>query len=221
MQAVVRSFNPGHNIWELHNISVQLRFTTSKTKLYIQYSKLGIQVASRVAERLETYPHGIFTDGGGPCPHKKKGLGSQEIRKYQKNLKFEWRQRLAPSLSTRKLTLATAVKNQAKIDIKLFFPVQYYWISLFCSKYFVRDCGCSMTMTAEHRRNADQNTRTGQTRHQKTHEVFTCSKIAQQRKRNVPKTFFDVIVLILNRKTPATNSKQTTNNLLFFKPSGL
>ena len=41
---------------------------------------------------------------------------------------------------------------------------------------------CSMTMTTEHRRNTDQSTRTG------THEVFTYSKIAQQRKRNVPTT---------------------------------
>ena len=29
------TYNPGHNILELYNILVQVRFTTSKTKLYI------------------------------------------------------------------------------------------------------------------------------------------------------------------------------------------
>ena len=44
------NYNPGHNILELYSILVQVRFTTSKTKLDIYYSKLGI----RVAERLKT-----------------------------------------------------------------------------------------------------------------------------------------------------------------------
>ena len=38
---------------------------------------------------------------------------------------------------------------------------------------------CSMMMTAEHRRNADQNTGVGYTRHYKAYEVFTWSNIAQ------------------------------------------
>ena len=45
--------NLGHNILELCNVLVQIRFTTSKTKRDIQYSKLNIRVASRVAERLK------------------------------------------------------------------------------------------------------------------------------------------------------------------------
>ena len=48
------TYNPGHNILELYNILVQIQFTTSKRKLDIYYSKLGIQVASRVAKRLTT-----------------------------------------------------------------------------------------------------------------------------------------------------------------------
>ena len=48
------NYNPGHNILELYNILVQIRFTTSKRKLDNQYSKLGTRVASRVAERLKT-----------------------------------------------------------------------------------------------------------------------------------------------------------------------
>ena len=39
---------------ELYNVLVQIRLTKSKTKRDIQYSKLGIGVASRVAERLKT-----------------------------------------------------------------------------------------------------------------------------------------------------------------------
>ena len=39
------SDNLGHNILEIYNILVQVRFTTCKTKLYIYYSKLGIRVA--------------------------------------------------------------------------------------------------------------------------------------------------------------------------------
>ena len=49
-----RDCNLGHNILELYNVLVQIRLTTSKTKRDIEYSKLGIRVASRVAERLKT-----------------------------------------------------------------------------------------------------------------------------------------------------------------------
>ena len=46
-------YNLGHNILEPYNVLVQIRLTTSKTKRAIQYSKLGVRVASRVAERLK------------------------------------------------------------------------------------------------------------------------------------------------------------------------
>ena len=46
-------YNLGHNILELYNVLVQIRLTTSKTKRGIQYSKIGIRVASRVTERLK------------------------------------------------------------------------------------------------------------------------------------------------------------------------
>ena len=45
--------NRGHNGFALYNILVQVWFTTSKTKLDMKYSKLGIKVASRVAKRLK------------------------------------------------------------------------------------------------------------------------------------------------------------------------
>ena len=48
------TYNHGHNILELFNVLIQTRLTTSKSKCDIEYSKLGIRVASRVAERLKT-----------------------------------------------------------------------------------------------------------------------------------------------------------------------
>ena len=68
------NYNLGHNILELYSVLIQTRFTTSKTKLDIQYSKLDIRVASRVAERLKI----------------------QDL-KTQENLKFGWRHSPAPS----------------------------------------------------------------------------------------------------------------------------
>ena len=45
-------YNLGHNILELYNVLAQIRLTTSKTKRGIQYTKLGIRVAWRVANNL-------------------------------------------------------------------------------------------------------------------------------------------------------------------------
>ena len=45
-----KTYNLGHNILELYKVLVQVRLATSKTKGDIWYSKLGIGVASRVAE---------------------------------------------------------------------------------------------------------------------------------------------------------------------------
>ena len=93
-----QTYNPDHNILELYNSLVQIRFTKSKRKLDIQYNKLGVRVASRVAEQLKT----------------------QEIRKYQKNLKFVWRHSLVPSLPSRTQTLPIAVKKTRKNRYKTF-----------------------------------------------------------------------------------------------------
>ena len=38
---------------ELYNVLVQIQFTTSKAKRGMQHSKLGIRVASRVAEQIK------------------------------------------------------------------------------------------------------------------------------------------------------------------------
>ena len=73
------SDNPGHNILKLYNVVVQVRFATSNTKLDIQYNKLGIRVASRVAERLKTQD-------------------LKNLESVRKKFKFGWRQLSAQSL---------------------------------------------------------------------------------------------------------------------------
>ena len=50
-----KTYNPGHNIFEIYNVLVQIPVATSKAKLDMQYNKLGVQVAPRVAERLKTW----------------------------------------------------------------------------------------------------------------------------------------------------------------------
>ena len=42
------NYNPGHNILELYNVLVQVRFATSKMKIDIWYNKFGLRVASRL-----------------------------------------------------------------------------------------------------------------------------------------------------------------------------
>ena len=46
--------NLGHNILEFHNVLVQIPLTPSKTKRDTYYGKLGIRVASQVAEQRKT-----------------------------------------------------------------------------------------------------------------------------------------------------------------------
>ena len=42
----ILNYNPGHNILELYNILVLVRFITSKTKLNVYYIKLGTRVVA-------------------------------------------------------------------------------------------------------------------------------------------------------------------------------
>ena len=98
------TYNNGHNILELYNILVQIQFTTSKRKLDIQYSKLCIRVASRVAERRKT-----------------QGLTKIKNTRKISNLGGHITC-LVPSLFSRTYTLRIAVKKHAKSDTKLFFP---------------------------------------------------------------------------------------------------
>ena len=90
-------------------------------KIDIQYSKLGIQVSSRVAERLKTQDF--------------RKLGN--VRKISK-LGEHIVQCLA---SLQELRLCEQqLKNTQKQIPNFSFPAQFYWITPFCSKYFVRDC---------------------------------------------------------------------------------
>ena len=113
--------NSGYNILELYNILVKIRFTTSKRKLDISYSKLGIRVASRVTKRLKTQDPrklGNIT--------KISNLGghiAQCLVSFQE-----------PKLCKQQL------KNMQKQIPNFCFPVQLYRITAFCSKYFFLDC---------------------------------------------------------------------------------
>ena len=60
----ILNYNPGHNILELYNILVLVRFITSKTKLNVYYIKLGTRVVAY-------------------CP-----VSPQEIRLWQWQLKY-------------------------------------------------------------------------------------------------------------------------------------
>ena len=51
------SYNLDHNILELYIVLVQIQLTTSKTKRDIYYTKLGIRVALRDAERRSIFRH--------------------------------------------------------------------------------------------------------------------------------------------------------------------
>ena len=92
----LQTYNPGHDILELYNILVKIRFTTSKTKLDIQCSKLG----TGVVEQLKTQV-------------------LRELEYIRKISNFEGTPGLVPSLPSR--TLPIAVKKNAKTDTKLFF----------------------------------------------------------------------------------------------------
>ena len=112
------SGNPDHNILELYNILVQVRFNTSKTELDIQYSKLGKRVGSRVAERLKT----------------------QDLRKLGNIRKISdlGRHKAQCPVSLQKIKLwQQQLKNTQKQVPDLF--LSSFTRSLFFSKYFVRD----------------------------------------------------------------------------------
>ena len=115
------SDNLGHNILELCNVLVNIRLTTSKTQRDIQDSKLRIRVASGLAERPDSQDlmkkgnnRKISNCGGdiAQCP-----LFLPEIKLQQQQSK----------------------KMQKQIST-FSCPVQFYLISLSCSKYFVQDC---------------------------------------------------------------------------------
>ena len=108
------SNNLGHNILELYNALVQIRFATSKTKLDIEYNKLGIRVASRVAKQLKT----------------------QNLRKLENIVKIS---SLAGDIAPYPVSLSEIkrwqqqLKNTKKQICNFSFPVQFYCIFLLWS----------------------------------------------------------------------------------------
>ena len=87
---------------------------------------------SSISNLVYELPHEL------PNDLRLKILGNEEI--FGKS-EIAWRHSLVPSLPSRNETLAIAVKQHTKVDIRILFscPV-FYWISLFYSKYFSQDC---------------------------------------------------------------------------------
>ena len=112
---------PGHNILKLSGVLVQFRFAAGNTKPDLQYNKLGIRFASRVAKRLKT----------------------QELKKLENIRKISIQRgdmaQCPVSLPQIKLCQGQ-LKNTRKQILNICCPVQFYWISLFCFKHYVRDC---------------------------------------------------------------------------------
>ena len=108
------SDNLGHNILELYNVLMRIRLTTSKMKRDIQYSKLGIRVASRVAERLKTL-----------------------LEKSQ----FQVERQPSAQSPSQKLNFGTSSQKTRNSRYQTFLVLSsFYLICLFCFKHFVQDC---------------------------------------------------------------------------------
>ena len=100
----------------------QVRFTTGKRKLNIQYRRLGIRFASRVAKRLKTW-------------------NLRKLENIRKTSNLRGHMGLAASLPSRTKTLRIAVKKNTQKQIPtFFFPAQLYRISPSCFTHPVRDC---------------------------------------------------------------------------------
>ena len=108
MNLYFNNYNPGHNIFELYNVLVQVRLATNKPKLDIQYKKLGIRVALRVAKRLNIE-------------------NLRKLRILKKILKFGWIAQCPASLAEIKLWKQQSKHTQKWIS-NFSFSVQFYWI---------------------------------------------------------------------------------------------
>ena len=115
------SNNPGHNILELFNNLVQVQIATSKTKLALQYNKLGTRVVSRVAESLRAQD---LRKLGNIKKPSNIGGDIAYCPVLVAEIKFEPQQ-------------SKIMQNQISNFSSL---VQFYWNSLLCAKYFVVYC---------------------------------------------------------------------------------
>ena len=104
------NYNPGHNILELYNVLVQVRFATSKMKIDTWYNKFGLRVASRLQNNFSRI------------------LGKKEILEKSRN----W---MKTETSAQSPSQKLIFGNSSQIIPKS-SSVQSYWISLPCSKYF-------------------------------------------------------------------------------------
>ena len=129
--------NPSHNILAFFNNLARVWIPTSKTILDIYHNKLVTRAASRVAERLA--PRHYRRWGGFAHIRKKKRL--RILENYEKLEKCKMCPVFFPEIKRWK----QLSKKHAKIDIIRWSLVQFYCISLLCSKYFVEDCSFDLS----------------------------------------------------------------------------
>ena len=110
-------YHPVHNILKTCNVSVQVRFSTSKVVLYIQHIKHCMRVASEVAVRIRI-------------------LGKEKLGKSSKISNLGGvKAQCQLSFSEIKFLSKKSKVTQKKI-LKFLGPVQFYLISLLCDLIF-------------------------------------------------------------------------------------
>ena len=107
-------------------VLVEFRFTTSKTKCDIQYTKLRIWVISRVAKRFKTQIW-VFSN----WRHFRCWADFHAHTRKKKRFKFRWRH--CAHSPFQKLNFGNSSQKHAAVDIKLFLycPVLRDFSNLF------------------------------------------------------------------------------------------
>ena len=94
-----------------------------------------VKRSATISNKLGVYelPHELPKD-------LSSGLGSQEIRKNQENLKVCQNYKVVPSLLAKMKILSILAKNFGKVEIELFPQALIYMKIRVCLNYFLNDC---------------------------------------------------------------------------------
>ena len=107
-------YNHGHNILELFSLFLQYNWPQVKQNSISSMRNF-------LYEMLHKFPRNL-------------DLRSQEIRKFQKNLKLKWRHSLVLSIPLRNSTLVIAAKKHVEGDFKIFLSCPNLVYTCFVSK---------------------------------------------------------------------------------------
>ena len=113
-------YNHGHNILELFSLFLQYNWPQVKQNSISSMRNF-------LYEMLHKFPRNL-------------DLRSQEIRKFQKNLKLKWRHSLVLSIPLRNSTLVIAAKKTRRRRFQNFLVLSKFILYLFCFKNVVKDC---------------------------------------------------------------------------------